>query len=63
VFLGQFLQELFGEDNHSSRKQPDVKEFIHVWIDGSVQPIAMIVELNYSFVHRDVIRGLAPGGL
>jgi len=31
---------------------------IRVWIDGSVQPIAMFVKLNHSLVKRDVIRFL-----
>jgi hypothetical protein len=37
-------------------KQPDVKQLIRLGVDGGVQPVALVVDLNHGFVDRDVIR-------
>ena len=33
-----------------------MKEFVRVRIDGNVQPVAVIVEVNHGFAERTVIR-------
>ncbi len=39
-----------------ARKQPDVEEYVCLGIDGGVQPVALIVEVDHGSVDRDVIR-------
>ena len=43
--------------------EPDVQEFVRVGIDSGVQPKALVVELNHSFVQRNVIRAFPVSGL
>jgi len=59
VFLLEFRQELFRQHDGSRRKQPYVQEIVRFGIDGSVQPKALVVELNHGFVDGNVIRSFA----
>jgi len=56
MFLSEFLQEPFCQRGRSRRIQPDIGDFVCFWINSSVQPIPMFVELNHCLVERDVIR-------
>ena len=37
-------------------KKPDVKQLVRIRIDGGVQPVALVVDLNHRLVDGDVIR-------
>jgi len=60
LFLAEFTQEQHGELRGSRRKQPYVEKFVRCGIDGRIQPVSFVVDLNYRFVDCDVIwRGIA----
>jgi len=40
-----------------------VEEFVRAGVGGSVQPVALVINLDNGFVDRNVIRTLAIGGL
>ena len=58
----------FPEKQHRSLggtrlKQPDVQELVGFGIDGGVQPVAFLVELDHGLVDRDVIQFSVTGWL
>jgi len=63
MFLGEFLYEPFRQHGRSCRIQPDMENFVRLWINSSVQPITMFVKLNHRLVERDVIRILVNSWL
>jgi len=63
VFLREFLEEDLGEGGGPGGKKLEVEEHVGFVIDGSVQPVALVIELDHSFVNRDVIRAPARPGL
>lgn len=63
MFLGEFMEKLFCEDDRSGGKELDVQEFVRFGIDSGVQLESFVVELNHGFVHRNVIRTLHASGL
>jgi hypothetical protein len=63
VFLVEFAEEHLGECSGGRRKQPHVQQLIPLWINGSVQPVLLVVDPNHRLVERDVVRVLAVLGL
>ena len=62
LFVLEFTKKQHGKLRCSCLKQPCMQDFVCVRIDRSVQPVTLIIDLNHSFVHRDVIRfGVAAG--
>jgi len=56
VFLAKFAEKRVRNDVGSRRFKLRVQQFVGFGIDCSVQPVALIAELNHGFVDRDVIR-------
>lgn len=56
VFLGEFGENDRGNTFAPRWKEPDMEESVRLGIDGSVQPVALIVEMDHRVVERDVIR-------
>jgi hypothetical protein len=56
LFLAEIAKKQPCSFRGPRRKQPNVQEFVRFGIDGSVQPVPFVIELNHSFVDRDVIR-------
>jgi hypothetical protein len=56
MFLTEFGKEHFGQRQCSRRKQPHVEQAVRGGIDGGVQPVSLVVELNHGFIDRNVIR-------
>ena len=56
LFVAEFTKKQHGELRCEYLKQPYVKEFVRVGIDCSVQPVALTVDANHGFVHRNLIR-------
>jgi hypothetical protein len=56
VFLAKFAQEYLSRCGRYHRKQPQVEQSVCVVIGGGVQPELLIVDSNYGFVSRNVIR-------
>ena len=54
--VAEFTQEQHGELRGSRRKQPHVEEFVGCGINGRIQPVSFVVDLNHGLVNRDVIR-------
>jgi len=48
----QLAEENFGEGGGCRRKQPDVKQFVRLWISSGVQPELLVVDLNYRLICR-----------
>lgn len=63
MFLQQFLQEPFNENDCSGRDEPHMQEFVGFGIDGGVQSVALVVEVNHRLVESNVIRVLPVGWL
>jgi len=63
VFLAQFCEKSIGEASVSRRIVPDVEELVGLEINRSVQPIALISEMDHGFVERNVVRLVAAGRL
>jgi hypothetical protein len=59
----QFAEKQHGKLRCSGRKEPNVEEFVRLGIDGSAQPAAFIIHLNYRLVNRNVIRRRIAGRL
>jgi hypothetical protein len=56
VFLAALCKEGVREDVGSGRFELRMKQFVGFGVDSSVQPVALIVQLDYGIVDRDVIR-------
>jgi len=56
VFLAKFGKKRMSENLRRGRPQLCMEQFVRFWIDSSVQPIFLVVELDHSFVDRNVIR-------
>ncbi|AFO58408.1 hypothetical protein NJ7G_3188 [Natrinema sp. J7-2] len=63
MFLGEFLQEPFRQHGRSRRIQPDMENLVRLWVNSSVQPIAMFGKLDHRLIERDVIRILVNSWL
>ena len=63
LFLAEFAEKQQRQLRSPGLKQPDVEEFVCLGIDSGVQPVALIVDSNHRFVHRDLIRGFVAGRL
>ena len=63
VFLLEFLQKPFRDNGGSCRIEIEVEEIVGFGIDCGIQPVALVVELNHSFVNRNAIRCLAVSWL
>ena len=63
MFLPQFSEEDFGKSGCRGSKQPQMKEFVCVWISSSRQPVLLIVDANHCLVDRNLIRSVAVGQL
>ena len=63
VFLPQFFEKYLGKSGCSGRKQPQMENFICLWIRSSVQPVLLVVDSNHGFVDRNLIRGFAADWL
>jgi hypothetical protein len=62
LLLAEFTQKQHGELRRTRLKQPCVQDFVRRGIDGCVQPVTFIVDLNHGLVDRNVIRlGIAAG--
>jgi len=62
VFLGTFTEKRDGQPARPGVKQPNMKEPMGVEVHGGVQPVALVVDLNHRFVHRDVIGSASVAG-
>jgi hypothetical protein len=56
LFLAEFAQEQHGQMRRSRLIRPCVKDLVHLGIDGGVQPVSLVVDLNHRFVDRALIR-------
>jgi hypothetical protein len=56
MFLPQFFEKYLGKSGCSGRKQPQMKNFVCLWIRSGVQPKLLVVDSNHCFVNRDLIR-------
>jgi len=56
MFLTKFREKHRGNRGGSRRIKPDVEQAVGVGIDGSVQPISLVIELNHGFINCNVIR-------
>jgi len=56
AFLAEFAEERVSNDLSSRRFKLCMQQFVGVRIDSSVQPVALVAELNHGFVHGDVTR-------
>ena len=63
VFLAQFPEEDLGQTEILRDSKLDMEEFARGGIDGSVQPVSLVIDLDHSLVNRDVIRAPVLGGL
>lgn len=55
IFLDKFGKENRSDSLVPRGKEPSMEEFVGIWINGGVQPLALIVEGDHGFVNRDVI--------
>jgi hypothetical protein len=63
LFLAEFTEKQHSELRGSGLKQPHVEEFIGLRINGGVQPVSFVIDLNHSLVDRDLIRSSVTGWL
>ena len=56
VFSAEFAEKRDGKLCGAGVKQPDVKQLIRLRLNGGVQPVALVVDLNHVFIDGDVIR-------
>ena len=63
VFLPQFSEKYLGKSGCRGSKQPQMKEFVCVWISSSRQPVLLTVDANHCLVDRNLIRTFATGRL
>jgi hypothetical protein len=56
LFIAEFTQKQHGELYRSGLKQPNMEELVRLGIDGGVQPVPFVVDLNYRLIYCDVIR-------
>ena len=54
--LLQFAEKHYGKLRRSSRKEPNVEEFIRLGIDGTVQSAVVAVNADHFLVNRELIR-------
>jgi hypothetical protein len=62
VFSPQFFEKHFCGRGCSGRKQPQVENFVRLWIRSGVQPELLIVDGDHRFGDSDLIRGLSLTG-
>lgn len=55
MFLGQFSRREFSKYGRSRRKQPCMENSDRAGIDCGIQPILLIVDLNYGFIECNVV--------
>ena len=63
MFLAEFTKEHLSESLRLRRKQPHVEVLVGCWVDSSIQPVTMVIELDHNFVDRNVIRVLSVSRL
>jgi len=63
MFLAEFREKHRGNRGGSRRIESNIEQAVRCGIDGSVQPVALVAELNHGFVDRNVIRVRTDGGL
>jgi len=63
LFVADLTKKQHGELCVSRLKQPDVREFVRLGVDGGVQPVPFIVDPNHYLVESDLIRGAIVGWL
>ncbi len=63
VFLGELRQKRMSENLCCRRFKLCMKQFFRLGIDGSIQPILLVVELDHGLINRDVIRTPSSFGL
>lgn len=62
LLLAEFPHKQHGQLRGTRLKQPYMEDLVRCGIDGGVQPVALVVDLNHRLVDRDVIRfGVAAG--
>jgi hypothetical protein len=55
IFLAEFIEVCVSNNVDSGRLKLSVKQLVSFWIDGSVQPVVLVVELYHGFTGRNVI--------
>jgi len=63
VFLTKLLQKLLCQCRRCRGKQPNMQELVRFWIDSSVQPELLAIDLDHRLVKRNVIRAHVSGRL
>jgi len=63
MFLGEFRQKGLSENLCYRRLKLCMKQFVRLGIDGSIQPILLVVELDHGLVNRNVTRTPSGFGL
>jgi hypothetical protein len=56
VFLVKFSKKRMSENFRCGRSQLRMEQFVRFGINSGVQPILLVIELDHSFVNRNVIR-------
>jgi hypothetical protein len=52
----ELSEERFASEPLYTLKETNIEKMIRLWINGSVQPILLIIDANHCFVHRNLIR-------
>lgn len=63
VFLLQFAEKHLRQDGRSTSTEPDMEEMVRCRIDGGVQPVPLVLDLDHGLVDRNSIRRFALDGL
>jgi hypothetical protein len=63
VFFAEFGNEPTRNNVRSRWFKCCMQQFVCVGIDGSVQPVLLVIELDHGLVNRNVIRALSFFGL
>lgn len=56
MFLAEFIEEHLGYCLCSRRVKSHKQQMVCCGIDGGVQPVSLVIELDHGFVNRKVIR-------
>jgi hypothetical protein len=63
LLVAEFVQKQHGQLRGSRRKQPHMEEIVRFRIDGRVEPMTFVVDLNHGLVNRHPIRCSVAGRL
>jgi hypothetical protein len=56
MFVAEVREEHLGQCFSSRRMESYMEQAVRIGVDGGVQPVLLVTDLNHSFVERNVIR-------